>query len=279
MAKKYDLTEAGLEFGLIFADYCWKTQFLHYGFFKDGMEALPENVAQAQENYTQFLFSQFPEGVKTILDVGCGTGALTKRLLDEGYQVDCVSPGDYLTSKVRAKLGDRAEIFNSGFEDVETDKRYDLIMFSESFQYIPVQDAISQGLKFLNPDGHIVICDFFKRTEEKSKSPIGGGHDQDEFFATMKNFKVTEIKNQDITAETAPSLDVVDDFLTRFMIPITEIIIRVTEHKAPWLIKLIKWKFAAKLAKASYKYYNRNINAASFAKHKCYRLLLYKKDA
>ncbi len=272
------MTEAGLEFGLIFAGYAWNTPYLHYGFFKEGLKPLPENVREAQENYTQFLFAQFPEGVQSVLDVGCGTGELAKQMLAKGLKVDVVSPGGFLTDRVREKLqGSGAEVFNCGFEEVQTDKRYDLVLFSESFQYIPAERALAQAAKFSKAGGHVLVCDFFKLKAEE-KSPIGGGHDWDEYQEEAKRHPLKELKNQDITPETAPSLDVVDDFLTRFMVPASLLVVRMVEHKLPWLVKLIRWKMAKKIEKARYKYFERKINQESFAKHKTYRLLLYKVD-
>ena len=275
---KFDMTEAGLEFGLIFANYAWNTPYLHYGYFTDGLEPTPQNVLEAQERYTTFIFSHFPDDVKTVLDVGCGTGELAKQMVAKGLQVDVVSPGGFLTGKVKEKLaGSGAEVFNSFFEDVHTDKQYDLVMFSESFQYIPAQNALAQASKFCKPGGHILACDFFKLKAE-GKSPIGGGHDWAEYQEEVKKHPIEELKNIDITAETAPSLDVVDDFLERFAVPASLLIVRMVEHKAPWLVKLIKWKMGKKLEKTKYKYFERNINAESFAKHKTYRLLFYKNN-
>lgn len=278
MDKQYDLTEAGLEFGLIFADYCWNTKWLHYGFFTNGLEPLPQNVKEAQENYAQFLLSQFPSGVKRILDVGCGSGLFAKKMIAMGYEVDVVSPGRFLTEQVRANLaGTQARIFNSGYEEAQAPAGYyDMILFSESFQYIDVEKAFANNAKFLKPQGHVVICDFFQRSGVPGKSPIGGGHNWEAFCATMKNQPFELEKDQDITAETAPSLDVVDDFLTRFMVPISLLVVRILRYKLPWMVKFIEWKFAKKIEKAKYKYFQRNSNGAQFAKYKTYRLLRYR---
>ena len=40
-----------------------------------------------------------------------------------------MSPNAYLTAVARQVLGDRVTIFESRFEDVQTDRRYDLILF------------------------------------------------------------------------------------------------------------------------------------------------------
>ena len=137
---KVELKEVGLDIGLAFSKHFYKTEYLHYGYWPEELSVEPANVFQAQENYANFLLKNIPEGVNSILDVGCGSGKFAEKMLDAGYLVDCVSPSPNLTKHVRNRLGDRAEIFESCFEDVRTEKRYDLILCSESFQYLLCSD-------------------------------------------------------------------------------------------------------------------------------------------
>ena len=68
--KKLDSQEVGLDIGMIFLKFFLDTEYLHYGYWKDGLEPDIQNLRTAQINYTEHLFSHIPEGVKTILDVG-----------------------------------------------------------------------------------------------------------------------------------------------------------------------------------------------------------------
>ena len=45
----------------------------------EGMNAA--NLPKAQENHSNFIISHIPEGIETILDVGCGTGGLASELI------------------------------------------------------------------------------------------------------------------------------------------------------------------------------------------------------
>ena len=150
---KVELKEVGLDIGLAFSKHFYKTDYLHYGYWPDGLTVEPANVFEAQVNYANYLLKNIPEEVSSILDVGCGSGKFAEIMLDEGYSVDCVSPSPNLTKHVRNRLGDRAEIFETRFEDVRTEKRYDMILCSESFQYLLVEEAIEQTKKFLNKQG------------------------------------------------------------------------------------------------------------------------------
>jgi len=274
--KKVDSKEIGLDIGLILAKQFFNTEYLHYGYWTDGLSVETSNVYEAQENYAQYILSRIPDSTKTILDVGCGAGKFAEKLLDTGYEVDCVSPSPNLTKHVRELIGNRCEIFECGYEDIQTDKRYDMILFSESFQYIPLEDSLPTSLKLLNPNGHILICDFF-RTGVEGTSPIGGGHDLKKFYDMVSQYPLSILEDNDITKETAPSLDIVNDFLTNTMHPIYDLIFYVLDNNYPIISKLIKKKFKKKIKKANYKYFQQKTNGKSFAHFKSYHFLLYQK--
>lgn len=275
--KKVDSKEIGLDIGLILAKQFFNTEYLHYGYWTEDLTVENNNVYRAQENYAELIVSHIPESTKTILDVGCGAGKFAEKLLDLGYEVDCVSPSPNLTRHVRKLLGDRSTIFECGYEALETDKHYDMVLFSESFQYIPLSDIFSQTMRYLKPGGHMLICDFFRRDVEGT-SPIGGGHDLKKFYDTVAEQPLEMLTDMDITKETAPSIDIVDDFLHNAIHPIYDLIWYVLDNNYPFIAKLIRKKFRKKLDKANYKYLQRKTNGESFAKFKSYHLLVYQRN-
>lgn len=275
--KKIDFKEIGLDIGIILAKYIFKTEYLHYGYWTNDLELNSTNVFQAQENYANFILDHIPEGVQSILDVGCGSGKFAETLLNKGYKVDCVSPSPHLTKYVKQILGDRSEIFECGYEDIYTEKKYDLILFSESFQYIRYKISMPLSIKLLNKNGSILICDFFRK-EVEGTSPIGGGHNLREFNEYVGKLPLQRKVDKDITAETAPSLDIVDDFLTNAAIPIYDLIFYIIDNNYPKLAKLIRWKYKKRLEKVKFKYLQRKTNSENFAKFKSYHLMLFQKE-
>jgi len=273
--RKVDSKEVGLEVGLILFNYFLDTEYLHYGYFNNGLETKVRNLAQAQINYAEFLKGNIPSGVKTILDVGCGSGRFALELSNSGYKVDCVSPGTILTDHARQLLGDKCHIFNSKFEDVITDKKYDMILFSESFQYINMDASFTNALKFLNPNGHIMICDFFK-TDPENKSMLGGGHHYHEYVEVVKKYPVTLVTEKDITKETAPTIDLVNKLSTEVIHPIYKLLFMLLEDRYAWVAKFIRWKYKKKLEKMEKKHFKGERNGANFIKYKKYMFYLYK---
>src|SRR5687767_14322449 len=90
--------------------------------------------------------AMIPQGTRSILDVGSGTGSNARDLLDQGYTVDCVCPSPRLNVIAREKLQASAAIFECRFEDFTSYRKYDLILCCESFHYVMRRKASSRQL-------------------------------------------------------------------------------------------------------------------------------------
>ncbi len=273
--KKVNSQEVGLEIGLIFFKYFLKTEYLHYGLFnKDEFDDIWK-LGVAQERYAEKLFSLIPEGTKTILDVGCGSGKTAQKLTELGYKVECVSPSKLLNKYAQGILGSETPVHTTKFEDFKSDKKFDLVMFSESFQYIAIDDAISGATKFLKPNGHILVADFFKRDHLPTPGLLGGGHKWSEWEQKLPTYPLTKVFEQDITEETSGTLALVSSMTTQVVRPIYDLIFMLGEDRYPKIVKFIKWKFKKKLAKMENKHFTGQRNAEMFVKHKKYMMYLF----
>lgn len=275
--RKVSSREVGLKIGWICGEYFLKLDHLHYGYWPDDLDVDIANLRLAQEKYVEFLVSHIPEGVKTILDVGCGAGRIARTLISMGYEVDCVSPSMYLTEEARKSVGEQSHIFNCKYQDMETEKRYDLILFVESFQYISLQKALENTLKFLKPGGHMLICDIFKKDVE-GEGRQKGGHGLSNFLTQVQACPFNLIENIDITAQTAPTMDLLNDVLVNVGKPVTDSVIEFLTDRYPTIYKLVSWKFREELEKINQKYSEGSRTAEEFKKYKTYRLLLYRKN-
>lgn len=275
-ARRRFSREIGLEIASICSRYFLKSQHLHYGYWTGDLEVDIANLAIAQDHYAEFLISHIPKEVIRILDVGCGTGQIAKMLVDMGYQVDGVSPSLYLSEQARQLLGNTGHIFECFYEELETENRYDLILFSESFQYINPEDAIRQTFGLLNNGGYVLICDIFKK-DVPGKSPLPGGHPLRRFYDVVSEYPLEMIEDLDITEQTAPTLDIVNDMLNEVAKPTVDLAQQLLYDRYPIASKFLKFLYRKRINKINKKYFNKAKTVENFKKFKSYRLLLYKK--
>jgi len=275
--KKEISREIGVEIGAICGKHFLNTEHLHYGYWPQDLKVEIANLRTAQENYTDFLLSQIPQGVKTILDVGCGQGYTIQRLIDAGYLADGVSPSPFLAEKSRSLLGNQSTIFECTYEQLETEKRYDLVLFSESFQYIRPEDAIEKTMSLLNEGGFILISDIFKTIANgKGECLQSGGHRLNTFYEIISGYPLEEITNLDITEQTAPSIDIENQICKDVVRPVSVLLEQFFQNRHPIISKLLRWKYKRKISKIENKYFSGKRNAENFKKFKTYRVLLYK---
>ena len=278
MTSKVDSREVGLVAGLNLFHFFLGSRDLHYGLWRDDLEVCVQNFPEAQKRYSDFLISHIPDGVKRVLDVGCGAGGVATELLAHGYHVEGVSPSTLLSEAAQQQAGADFKIHQGRFEDMSFDKdeKFDLVMFSESFQYITLDTVLRDAQKRLNPGGHVLICDFFK-TNASGRSVIGGGHPIDKFRAALQASGMELLEDKDITRETAPNIDLVDQMGRELLLPTFKLIDYAFSSNHPWLAKILHWKYQKRIRKIQRKYTSGERNGENFARFKVYRLLLLRK--
>jgi len=268
--------EIGLDIGLRIGRFFLKTEDLHYGYWEKGEYATIHNFIKAQEKHSDLIINNIPDKIKYILDVGSGSGNLALRLSQKGFNVDCVIPSRFLGEQVQKKLGNESKIYNCTFENLSIQNKFDLILFSESFQYVKLKFSLEKVSKLLNDGGYLLICDFFKK-DIVEKSPLGGGHKWNTFNKLILKMKFEKIIDIDITKETAPTIDLMDQFNKEILIPLADMSGVYFSQKYPKLYKILKWKYNHKLKKINKIYLSGKVNGDCFKKFKTYRLLLYRK--
>ena len=269
-------SEFGLALGLIFGRFFLDMQDLHYGYWPPELPRVPQNLSVAQAAYTDLLMSHVPPGAHSVLDVGCGAGNTARKLLERGYQVDGVSPNSFLTAVARQVLGDRATVFETKFQDLVTDRRYDVVLFSESLLFIPLEQALAKALELLRPGGHILITDIF-RVPAEGKSPIGGGHELPRFRETVGRYPLRQVTDFDMTAGIAPTFDIVNRATLDAIEPAYRLILDRITLKYPLVMRLLRWWFRKKIERYEQKHFSGRRDGANFMKYKSYRLLLFKR--
>ena len=277
------------EFGLVAAQQLFHVEDIHYGFWEKDEIATLNNFKEAQKKHTKFLFQFIDNYIENknqskLLDVGCGVGVTIKTLLNKGFKVDGLVPYPWMakyasniTSKYKSQ--DKGRIYKCKIEDFpikEITQKYQLVFFSESFQYVNMKLAFNVLEKILKKDGTIIIFDFFKKDNIEGISPLGGGHSLNLFYKIIKNFNYKIKEDIDVTDNLSPNLKIINEIMVERLIPFSNTFDKfmLTRHKS--IYRIIKWLLRKTINKIKFKYSNRNEN--NFKKFKSYRLIVLKKD-
>jgi len=279
------------EFGLVAAQQLFKVEDIHYGFWKDGKKANLSNWKQAQEFHTEFLFKYIFEHIEDkntshMLDIGCGVGFTTKKLLKLGYNVDGLVPYQWMAKyasnlTLDFKKDNTGRIYECRFEDFQfNDKaiKYQLAFFSESFQYVQLDKSFQMLDKILTKKGRVIIFDFFKKDNVEGVSPLGGGHQLNDFYSIVKKYDYNILSDIDVTQNLSPNLKLVNEVLVDRLLPFSDTLNKFLSTRYPKVYKILKWILRKKISKLAFKY-SENRNEENFIKFKSYRLIVLSKKS
>ncbi len=209
MAEKIDTRAVGLDVGLAFIRWLTGAENLHYGLWT-GLEVTAGNLKAAQEAYTAKLFGYLPPGKLRILDIGGGAGETARKLIALGHEVQIVVPSAFLAARCR-ETAKGAAVHECTFENFTGAGPFDLCLFSESFQYIPMVESLPKCARLLAPAGQVLIADCFRTDAYKGRAAqgpqAGGGHPLTGFRAVLAGPAFTIAAEEDITDAVAPSID------------------------------------------------------------------------
>ncbi len=279
------------ELGLLVAQQLTGIEDLHYGLWDEDAKPEVSDFFEAQNRYSEFVMSNICEAVQEksarILDVGCGTGIMLSRLLESGYQVDGVIPSAKLKEQVDQRVSSlnveyKPNIYDCFFEDFpgsERNQQYDLVYFSESFQYIPMDENFRVIKSLLKPGGKMLICDFFRTGNDGDGGPgdgsMGGGHPLGDFYEFINNdFEI--LKDQDITRNVSPSLELLNDILMNRLYPAIQSFDTFLRTKYPLLNRLIRFYLRKKLRRLKFKYFSGYRSKPVYERYKTYHLIVLK---
>lgn len=96
---------------------------------------------------------------RAALDVGCGLGFFSRRLVERGADVLAVDLGPGLVARTAAAAGCRAQVADAlALVEQLGRERFDLVVSSECIEHTPDPDAaIRQMVGVLRPGGHLAL--------------------------------------------------------------------------------------------------------------------------
>ena len=262
MSKKNDRT-------LRVLNEVFELERLHYGMWLKNDELTFDNLKLAQNRYESNIIEQIPKNVKTILDVGCGTGVMTKNLLKLGYNVHGLSPDINQKELFTRELD---TIFHhTTFGKFEVKDAYDCLIMSESSQYIKLNKLFAVAKQALHNCKYLLVCDYFVLNEAKGIQKKSG-HNYDSFMeqASLNGFKL--ISEQDITNDVLKTLDIGKNLVEKILLAL-DIGTEKVRKKHPNLNKSIMWLFRNKIKDNKEQF--DLMDSEKFKANKTYRFLLF----
>ena len=119
-----------------------------------------------------------------VLEVGCGSGQLTRSLAARGLRVTALEPGTNLISLARQNLGGAGEVefVNAQFEGAQLPReRFRAVFSASAFHWVDPEVSWRRAADVLVPGGTLALVQYFGMAEARSKQ------DQDAALAAIRN--------------------------------------------------------------------------------------------
>ena len=235
----------GLDIALKVSSFVTGKEHLHYGLWEK-LDVTLENLGKAQEAYTNLLFKYLPKKEPQkkleILDIGGGAGENAKKLIERGHRVTIIVPSKILAEHAKINTNKKAEILITTFEDyIPKYNTFDLCLFAESFQYIPIKTALKKASMLLKNNGEILIADCFRSDKRQIgivRQPGGGASLKSmEKELEIQKFKI--LVRKEITKLVAPSVELEQKFYNTLGFSINRIVTSLNVNR-PITLKFLK---------------------------------------
>ncbi len=221
--------------------------YLHYGYWEPipvAPEALtPAHLRIAQQAYADRLLSFIPTDIRTILDVGCGIGGNAAYLLSQGYSVEGLAPDPFQQEQFLHRTHGKAKFYLTRFEDFKPAAPYDLLLFSESSQYISATDIAQGSIRCVKPDGYLLIADMFRKSADYHKGIFSNCLVITELEAALKQQGFQLIEVDDVSHHVAPTIDLCVYYFQTFGLTTLRYIAQLLSISVPILHKISQYIF------------------------------------
>ena len=141
--------------------------------------ALLDDEGWTQNNdYHDFLLRQVPHGCVNALEIGCGTGAFSRRLAQRVRHVKAI---DLSSEMIRVARSRSSQLANIDFEVADVMScnfsagHFDCIATIATLHHLPLRAALLKLIDALRPGGTLIVVDLFE--SEHNLLNLGGARD------------------------------------------------------------------------------------------------------
>jgi SAM-dependent methyltransferase len=115
---------------------------------------------QVRAAWCELLLLVLPTAPARVLDVGCGTGTLTRLLVDEGYAVDGLDLSPEMVRRARAKVSEARFVVGDASAPPLVPASYDVVLSRHVLWAMPdPAAALGRWVDLLAPPGTLVLVE------------------------------------------------------------------------------------------------------------------------
>ena len=130
-----------------------RTQQTHAESFGDAADAYERGRPSYPEAALAWLL---PQDVRTVVDLGAGTGKLTRLLTARGLDVVAVEPSTQMREILAASLPTSTQCVAGHAEDIPlADSSADVVLVAQAWHWFDTQLAVREIARILKPGGHL----------------------------------------------------------------------------------------------------------------------------
>ena len=261
------------------------SSYLHYGYWEPIPVApddlTPAKMRIAQENYATHLLSFIPTGIHTVLDVGCGNGGNAETMIENGLKVEKLAPDPLQQAKFLERTKDQAIFHVNTFQEFVANAQkqsasssYDLLLFSESSQYMSPELIAEGSSTILKSGGYVLLADMLRKNPEYREGMFSNCLVNADLHREMEKAGFKLITTEDISAHIAPTLDICVQSFQTFGLSTIKYIATLVAIAVPPIYAVLRY-FLGNLIK---KLISEGLQASNlFHKHLCYEIQLWQK--
>ena len=148
--------------------------------------------------------------------IGIGLGTTLSKLVKAGYDVTGITPDENQISYAKNIHGEELPVFQERLEDFSVARKFDLILFQESAQYIDNKHLFKKALELLSDDGQIIIMDEISLRKSKVSPSEPGLPLMDEYISLGNASGFDVIEQLDLSSQALPTNAYILDTVTRY---------------------------------------------------------------